>query len=128
MHHNSIMVRASGLPIAIVTFMILVLLQGCSTPLVDVKVNVCGTTSSKDSSDQPDGVGGCNSKPHGGASAAGFYDDITRAWIPAGSPLTCQSGTVCKAIPGQCAGISCVGHYNADGVARACKCGCQPTI
>lgn len=107
------------------------ILQGCTiphNPPIEVRVNaVCAPGKGQAQGGAVGGgVGACRSMPHGGASAVGFWDDMAGNWVPEGSGAVCTSGTVCKAYAGTCAGTSCIGHFNVDGIAGNCACGCQP--
>jgi hypothetical protein len=118
--------------ISLPIFLLGLMLQGCTmphNPPVDVKVTTVCTPGGKGQPQGPGGgggVGACRPKPHGGASAEGFWDDMAGNWVSEGSGAVCTSGTVCKAYAGTCAGTSCIGHYNVDGITGNCACGCQP--
>lgn len=126
--HAMRMTGYMSLPVLLLGLM----LQGCTiphNPPVDVKVTTVCTPGGK--GQQPGGgggggVGACRPRPHGGASAEGFWDDMAGDWVHEGSGAVCTSGTVCKNYSGTCAGTSCLGHFNVDGIAGNCSCGCQP--
>ena len=95
------------------------LLQGCSTPLVDVDVTVvpegvCGTDGTGV------GAGACNPLGATGHSANGFQG------VGGASPVgnqTCGSGTYCGA-GGTCMfGKKCTSFYNYS--TSQCNCGCM---
>jgi len=110
--------------------LLLLVLQGCKTPLVDVDiaVNQCESgMKDKETDAQGRDVGVCNLKAHGGANVTGFWDDATQRWMPT-TNLKCQSGTICKSSPGTCTGgyQLCINHYNST--TKGCSCACPPAL
>ena len=118
------MVRQNGnfikMPWTLAFFMLLFILQGCTTPLVSVKVSSgpgCPTSG--------DGLGLCNSMSWTG-SADGFYQDPKGPNLPENSGITCRSGSrKCKSYPGDCSGINCISRIkNIADNKGDCYCGC----
>lgn len=97
------------------------LLQGCTTPLVDVKVTAGPGCPTDD-----DGVGLCTTPVSYSSSAAGFYQDPNGPNLPAGTTITCKSGSKkCKAYPGNCSGMNCINRIkNIANNQGDCYCGC----
>jgi hypothetical protein len=110
--------------------LLLLVLQGCQTPFIDIKVNACGEGTNEETT-SPGGkqpiIGLCNKKTHGNANVTGFWDDATQSWMPQ-TNKTCMSGTVCRSPAGTCSGgvQTCINHYNST--TKACNCACPPTL
>lgn len=106
----------------IIAALVLLFLQGCTTPLVSVKVS-SGSGCPKDEN----GLGLCNAGvPWGGGSAAGFYQDTSGPTLPQGTPITCKSGSKkCNGTPGDCYGMNCITRIkNIASNKGDCYCGC----
>jgi hypothetical protein len=100
-----------------------VLIQGCNTPLVDVKVTACEGTEGMD------GKGICNPWPSGSTpytgSAYGFYIIGTNPAQFYTGTGTCSGGKKCASSPGRCAnGKTCISQVSTSNM--NCKCDCAP--
>jgi len=103
-----------------------VLMQGCTTPLVDVKVTTCDGETMVDT-----GKGICNVYPVGGApytgSAYGFIRTDNNQ--PYAANDNCSGGKKCAAVSGRCdagpkSGYPCVSWVNPSNM--QCSCACPP--
>lgn len=101
-----------------------ILLQGCNTPLVSVKV-----TSGPGCPTDDDGVGACMPPMSYSSYASGFWHDEPQVWLPQNTNIKCRVGSnKCKSYAGNCAGQSCVSrikNVDANNIGD-CYCGCPP--
>jgi len=106
------------------------LLGGCTTPFVNVVVEVdtCQAGGTGRSFGPPPPPGACTTPftPWSGKSADLFWNSQTGQQIPSGSGLTCVSGMKCAALPGNCGfGKPCKSWYRPSN--QSCLCDCfQP--
>ena len=100
---------------------VVVVLQGCTTPLVDVKVSTCAQEDPGET-----GKGGCNSYPSGTPQytgpAYGFQMTATTFYTGNGN---CSGGKKCAGYAGRCAnGKPCTSWVIPE--TMACRCDCAP--
>lgn len=115
----------AGWPLLLSGIVLVLVLQGCTTPLVDVQVTTCAQGNA---TDDEDGKGACYAQAVPPQIAPGKCKNSSGQFVACPGGAMCTSGTRCQNNPGSCNRKTCRTILQlpaGGGTSGNCYCDCN---